>query len=136
MRHCSKCHRLLTVYNKDKCEEKRKGACRSLSFNARISSNQAEHQHPTKEISKATFRVVEENFLPEDRLFISSSTSPINLTKHFQRYAATKGITWTSASCSKVIKDLISDEDWLNVYDVIHQQHAIRKLQVCQTLLC
>ena len=78
---------------------------------SKICLNQADHQHPTKEISKATFKVVEENFLPEDRLFISNSTSPINLTKNFQRYAATKGITWTSASCSKVIKDLISDED-------------------------
>jgi len=36
--HCSKCHRLLTVCNKDKCEGKRTGARRSLSFNARISS--------------------------------------------------------------------------------------------------
>ena len=47
---------------------------------------------------------MEENFLSEDRLFISNSTNPINLTKHFQWYVAIKGITWTSASCSKVIQ--------------------------------
>jgi len=85
-----------------------------LTINIKTSKrclNHADHQHPTKEISKATFRVVEENFLPEDRLYISNSASPINLTKHFQRYAATKGITWTSASCSKVLKDLTTDKD-------------------------
>jgi len=54
---------------------------------------------------------VKENILPEDKLYISNSASPLNLTKHFQRYAATKGITWTSASCSKVLKDLTTDKD-------------------------
>ena len=49
VRHCSKCHRLLKVCNKDKCEEKRKGACRSLSFNARISSVVTANATPSKD---------------------------------------------------------------------------------------
>ncbi len=70
-----------------------------------------DHKHQTKEISKATNRIVEETFIPEDRLCNSDNTSPINLTKYFERVAAVRGTTWLSASCSSVLKDTGTEED-------------------------
>ena len=48
--HCSKCHRLLTVCNKDNWEEKHKSACGSSSFNAIISSVVTANATPSKDV--------------------------------------------------------------------------------------
>ena len=60
---------------------------------------------------KATYRIVEENFIPEDRVDNKDTKSPVNITKHFQRLAADTGTTWLSASCSKVLRDVATDGD-------------------------
>ena len=81
-----------------------------LRFSTKTSKqclSHADHAHPTKEMLKATYRIVEENFIPEDRVDNKDTKSPVNITKHFQRLAADTGTTWLSASCSKVLRDVV-----------------------------
>ena len=85
-----------------------------LRFSTKTSKqclSHADHAHPTKEMLKATYRIVEENFIPEDRADNKDTKSPVNITKHFQRLAADTGTTWLSASCSKVLRDVATDGD-------------------------
>ena len=64
-----------------------------------------------KEMLKATYRIVEENFISEDRVDNKDTKNPVNITKHFQRLAADTGTSWLSASGSKVLKDVATDGD-------------------------
>ncbi|CAH3152373.1 unnamed protein product, partial [Porites evermanni] len=96
-KHCSKCHRLLTVCNKDKCKGKQTATRRSLVFSTKTSKqclSHADHAHPAKEMLKATYRIVEENFIPEDRVDNKDTKSPVIITKHFQHLVADTGTTW------------------------------------------
>ena len=85
-----------------------------LRFSTKTSKqclSHADHAHPAKEMLKATYRIVEENFIPEDRVDNKDTKSPVNIAKHFQRLAADTGTTWLSASCSKVLTDVSTDGD-------------------------
>ena len=84
-----------------------------------------EHVHPTKKLSKATYRVVEETFIPVYRVIENDGKSQaVNITKYFERVAAASGTYCLSASCCKVIQMSQLKETLFNVYVVINKLHA------------
>ena len=83
----------------------------SLDFPLKQANNVYAMLTMPKEMLKATYRIVEENFISEDRVDNKDTKSPVNITKHFQRLAADTGTSWLSASCSKVLKDVATDGD-------------------------
>lgn len=87
-KHCSKCHRLLTVCNKDKCKGKQTATRQSLVFQAQASSK---IKPPTA--TPAATPTATPTAIP------TPSTTPDT------------GTTWLTASCSKVLRDVATDGD-------------------------